>query len=167
MYKPNNNVWQITVLALAMLGCADIDGSGPSRFSSEELLTNEPGLEILSEDDSVAGLPSCEGLLHGNEYFAIASAERGLIAALTPNGSLLCVDDLGNVEEELTETGHEDEADSLVVAFAATLRSLETARTPNVRLGARHEGDPDPQPNSGWGGFSRRGDPDPQPNSGF
>ncbi len=167
MHTSNKHFWRIAALAFVMLGCADIDGYGLSEFSSEELFSNEPGLELLSEDDSV-GLPGCEGLLHGNEHFAIASAEKGLVIALTPDGSLLCVDDLGNVEDELTEAGLENEAIHLVFAFAATLRSLELGRLWEMHLGSPpHAGDPDPQPNTDWSRFSRRGDPDPQPNSNF
>lgn len=167
MNTSNKNVWRITALALGMLGCADLGGLD-SRFSSEELFSNEPGLEILPETDSVVGLPTCEGLLRGDEHFAIASTEEALIAALTPSGALLCVDDLGSVEDELTEAGREDEADDLIVAFAATLRSLEMARLSEMSLDSpHHAGDPDPQPSSDWSGFSRRGDPDPQPSSGF
>lgn len=156
--------WLALALALPLAGCM----AGPAGSSSDELLASDGQLESLGEDDWSQALPGCEGVLDGDEHFAIASAEHGLVAALSPSGDILCVDTVDAVEEELAETGREEEAVELVTAYAATLRAADMAREASSLFDGRtHEGDPDPQPNTGWSRFQQAGDPDPQPNSGM
>jgi hypothetical protein len=164
----NNTLsWIVVALALPMVGC--MGATSPSDSSSDELLAADGGqLGSLEEDDWQGALPGCDGILEGDESFAIASAEYGLVAALGADGAILCVDTVEAVEDELEETGHPEEADELVTAYAATIRALDMAGDPGARFRSRdHEGDPDPQPNTGWTRFQQAGDPDPQPNSGM
>lgn len=170
------HVWVsiVAALALAMVGC--MGGAGPEGASagespSELLVAEDDGLEQLDAAEWSAAQPGCEGLLSGGEHFAVASAEHGLVAVLDADGEVVCVDTVESVEEELEETGREDEADDLVMAFMATVaaNSAEARSSSSSSRfgGATREGDPDPEPNLGWNILGRmRGDPDPEPNCG-
>ena len=160
--------WIVAALALPIVGCVGGAEPGEAGHSRDELLVDEGQLDPLSQEDWRGALAGCEGLLDGDEHFALASAEHGLVAAVGADGTVVCVDTVEAVEEELSEGGNEEAADELVTAFAATIRALDMASDPNARFdGREHEGDPDPQPNMAWALPVHHGDPDPQPNSGM
>ncbi|MDQ3031962.1 MAG: hypothetical protein M3Y87_06055 [Myxococcota bacterium] len=159
--------WIVAALALPMIGCVGLP-SPEAGLGNDELLVDEGQLDPLARDDWSDALAGCEGLLDGDEHFALASAEDGLVAALGADGEVVCVDTVEAVEAELSETGQDEAADELVTAFAATIRALDMATDPSARFDGRtYEGDPDPQPNMAWNLPQHHGDPDPQPNSGM
>lgn len=145
-------------------GCAVSGGDFGGQASDLLELASEP-LEPVGTDDWEAAPPSCEGRLSGRISFRLASVD-GLVAAVEPDGDVVCVDTVESVQDELNGTGRTDEAQSLAASFLATVSPQQ--------VGGLDEGDPNPQPNTQPFGFCaqfpggmwcpRPGDPNPQPN---
>lgn len=156
--------WIVLALAGGMVGCA---GEAVGGASDELLLDDGGSLDSIDDGTWRDALAGCEGLLDGGEHFAIASAEAELVAAVAADGRVVCVDTVTAVEEELTDTGHPEEADDLVDAFYATLAAIRATEVGPTRFGdPNRPGDPDPEPNIDENRFRLAGDPDPEPNSG-
>lgn len=157
--------WVVATLfvAVAMVGC----GAEPSAGGTSSELLMAESLGTLDGATWASAAAGCEGHLGGDVIFAIASADAGLVAAVDEDGEVVCVDTVEAVEEELQETGRDEEADNLVDAFAATVaRATHTDTTGTLFDGPNQEGDPDPEPNIGDNRFRYAGDPDPEPNMG-
>lgn len=150
----------VAALALAMVGC--VSGSEPAPGGSESDLLLTDGLDTLDDEEWSTAFEGCEGQLSGDVSFAIASADAHLVAALDANGTVVCVDTVEAVQEELEESGRTEEADDLVTAFAAAAMASETEC--GLFGGPNRGGDPDPEPNIDQNRFRMEGDPDPEPN---
>lgn len=154
--------WIVAALALPVVGCV---GHGPSASSDELFVSEGETLEELDEDDWASAPPGCEGLLGGDEHFAIASAEDELVAAVGANGTVVCVDTVDAVQEELSETGQVAAAGDLVTAFRLTVQSVRTTNDSKMSSGAPGSMEGDPR-SIDWNGWRQFGDPDPQPSTG-
>jgi hypothetical protein len=173
----SKNTWRLQLVAsklaaigVVAAGCVTLGGctagatTSVADAASSDLLVGD-GEPLDSVDESAWGpaIPSCEGQLDGGEQFALAAGANGLVAAVQ-DGQVVCVDTVEAVEEELDDTGREEEADRLIAAYQAT---IEMFGNEAVRLARpNHEGDPDPEPNLDSLRYQMRGDPDPEPNVG-
>lgn len=147
----------VLAIALSAAGCVGGPDAGATQTG---LLMADP--LVLLRPSAWAGAPaSCEGLLSGDVEFAVASAEGGLVAAVDDNGEVVCVDTVEAVEEELEQSGRDEEAAALVGAYEATMAARDAALMSRLTP-PTHAGDPEPQPNM-WRSV-REGDPEPQPN---
>jgi len=144
-----NTLGALLVLAT---GCGAPDvGGAPSALLGDQTAP----LPSVPAQAWMAAPPGCEGLLGGEQTFAVAASGPNLVAVLSPDGSIVCVDTLQAVEQDLQDSGHPDQARALVRAYDASTDGR--FRSPN------RWGDPDPEPNIGWS-CVRHGDPDPEPN---
>lgn len=160
-----------TFIALAA-GCAADDGDVAGRAESDllELPAASQPLAPLDEDEDWEDAPAgCEDRLASSQLtFRVASFTYGLVAAVEPDGDIVCVDTVQAVQEELDEQGDAARADELGDRY---LLALSYGGLPIPR--GLVAGDPTPQPNTelrtmsphdGAGGADR-GDPTPQPNT--
>lgn len=154
--------WALGVaFAVASIGCGAEPIVGGS--SSDLLMPDELG-RVDSESWSAADA-GCEGHLVGDVRFAIASADGGLVAAVDGEGTVLCVDTVDAVEEELEDIGRTEEADGLVDAYWATIARAAEAEGARCAFDQpNREGDPQPEPS--MGGIRMQADPQPEPNMG-
>lgn len=114
------------VLAAALVGCGG--SADPAASSIGDLVVDDGRLPTLEEaaatEDWWLAPPGCEGMLVDGCALAVASAEHGLIAAVDPSGSVVCVDTVEAIGEELLEQGRRADAEELTSRFAATMSSM-------------------------------------------
>ncbi|GAB5541727.1 MAG: hypothetical protein SangKO_014870 [Sandaracinaceae bacterium] len=152
-------------LAALVTGCS-LGGPGPLAVDAANrtsLIEVTPGTIALDQVDSTAWMAApagCEDRLDGATDYALAGADSGLVAAVDESGSIVCVDTVESVQEELEKEGLDDEADELGERY---LLALDLAALPSAEDIA--SGDPSPQPSMSGSGGNRAGDPSPQPST--
>jgi hypothetical protein len=141
------------LLAPGCMGASDVVSGGTSGLVEIDPYTAPLApLEGMGWQAAPAG---CEDRLVGEVTFKLASADDGLVAAVDAEGSVVCVDTVESVQDELEEQGEEERAEELGDQFllAAGLGDLP----PHEDFAA---GDPTPQPSLDG---SEKDDPSPQP----
>jgi hypothetical protein len=169
------------LLALTLstaLGCVGGEGPDPLEGSSSALVDEGADLQPLAvvttiDDPTVPA--GCEGRLHRDQRFAVTPDT--LVAALSDDGDVLCIDSLGSVEIELAEVlGDPAAAAALHTRVRLHLAGIQPTSSSAIAggdepkvLGAPAEQeapstDPHPQPSQPAGdGGEAEGDPHPQP----
>ncbi|MEQ8895182.1 MAG: hypothetical protein RID93_46460, partial [Sandaracinaceae bacterium] len=105
-------------LAALVTGCS-LGGPGPLAVDAANrtsLIEVAPGTIALDQVDSTAWMAApagCEDRLDRATDYALAGADSGLVAAVDESGSIVCVDTVESVQEELEKEGLDDEADEL------------------------------------------------------
>ena len=167
-----------SVLAFVAVTLTACSMGGPEPVQSE-LYEDAATLPRLSVEEWANAAAGCEGMLRGNESYAVTHPD-GLVVALR-SGIAICVDTLPAAEEELIEAGLDDEADALEQGYVVTMSphtlssSVRTNPTggepnpqPSIETGspvrtltslAPPEGEPNPQPSDP----ATDGEPNPQP----
>jgi hypothetical protein len=142
------------IAAMTLAGCAGDPDLYNSQSGLYDVTDDLPPLAEVTDDAWMDAPADCHGRLQVVErvVFEVASVQDGLVAAVDPEGNVICVDTLGGVQEELTAEGHEEHAASLGIRFVALTHYL----VPEVDFAAA---DPTPQPSID------EGDPSPQPSS--
>lgn len=93
-------------LAALVTGCS-LGGPGPLAVDAANrtsLIEVTPGTIALDQVDSTAWMAApagCEDRLDGATDYALAGADSGLVAAVDESGSIVCVDTVESVQEEL------------------------------------------------------------------
>lgn len=138
------------LLTLALTGCvgAPDDTAGAGSW----LVEVAPGTEPLDpiEGGELQSAPDCENRIEGSLQFAIAS--DGRIAAVDAEGDVVCVDSVGEVQDELTEDGRLADAEALGDSYLVAMGFGYVPSAEDIAAG-----DPSPQPSLPMG------DPSPQP----
>lgn len=154
---------RLSLLALLLAsGCVSGGAEGADSYSTG-LIEVTPGTLPLApiEAEAWQAAPAgCEDRLMGEISFKIASADDGLVAAVDGEGTVVCVDTVESVQEELHEQGDDERADALDDQF---LLAAGMADIPD----GDYAGDPTPQPSTDFGADPGDGtnedDPSPQP----
>ena len=140
----------LALLALALIGCVgtDVDGSQSSLGDVEIRAVDTAPVPVDLWQAAPAG---CQGRLDSTLTFRFTSGADGLVAAVSPDGRVVCVDTLDSVRVEIESTEGTPEE---TPAIDPTTHSMDVSGVteeptpqPNSRPRSPTQSDPTPQPN--------------------